>query len=256
VAVAAGVAYNRLLELKFQEAMLAEELGISWQQLKQAMKQLDEHLEKTLKTVTVERLELICPECLQPSAQIDAETGEKVCVKCGAVIESNYEHDLSLPFDTTYALESYLATDKSLGGTLNGKSLMRVLAMSANGSEDLGIRARHIRTIIQLSEPPDLDKALKHAYNQSRSQNMDHDKLFNQDLGRNVRMAYNICNIIHYKTTPKTLADTCFYLTLQQYGKTTLAQQILHQLNVDAKLMQYVTRTLTFITSLAQTGEE
>jgi hypothetical protein len=40
-----------------------------------------------------------------------------------------------------------------------GKALMRVLAKSPNGAEDLGLRARHVKTLIEWEDPPQLRKS-------------------------------------------------------------------------------------------------
>jgi len=41
-----------------------------------------------------------------------------------------------------------------------GKALMRVLAKSPNGAEDLGLRARQVKTLVEWEDPPQLRKVL------------------------------------------------------------------------------------------------
>ena len=54
-----------------------------------------------------------------------------------------------------------MAVGKSLGGTITRQGLYRILAKSAAGTEDLGIRARHIRIMIETNDPPDLARILR-----------------------------------------------------------------------------------------------
>jgi len=83
-----------------------------------------------------------------------------------------------------------LAVGKSLGGTITRGALYRILAKSAAGAEDLGIRARHIRVIIETNDPPDLARILRKGTSLIKEFNLENDKLLAHDLGRNIRRAY------------------------------------------------------------------
>jgi hypothetical protein len=56
-----------------------------------------------------------CPDCLEAKVYTDPENGERVCTGCGYVLEQQADMVHRLPFDETYALESGLAFNKSLG---------------------------------------------------------------------------------------------------------------------------------------------
>lgn len=89
-----------------------------------------------------------CPEYLKPSLIV--RDGELVCSSCGYVVEAS-EPSRRLPWDETYAFEEHLAWGRSIGDTLPPGQLCRLsLGM---GGRDLGLRARHIRTIVEAVSP-------------------------------------------------------------------------------------------------------
>ncbi len=90
-----------------------------------------------------------CPLC---GGELIKAGGETVCSRCGYVVEEP-NPSRSLPWDETYALEGHLAWGRSLGDTLPMGQLCRVIARSPAGAKDLGIRARHIKTIVEAVEP-------------------------------------------------------------------------------------------------------
>jgi hypothetical protein len=94
---------------------LTEKLGITKDSLRVYESRLHTKLVNSLKQVSPERLRLICPECLETSVWKDPENGERVCTKCGHVVEQQPDMIHRLPFDETYALESGLAFNRSLG---------------------------------------------------------------------------------------------------------------------------------------------
>ncbi|MEM3823330.1 MAG: hypothetical protein QXH87_00170 [Candidatus Bathyarchaeia archaeon] len=63
-------------------------------------------------------------------------------------------------FEGHWQLGSSLCFLKGLGDPVlennGGKGLMRVLAMAPSGGEDLGLRARRIKIMAQLEDPPQL----------------------------------------------------------------------------------------------------
>lgn len=193
-------------------------------------KALRQHLKRKIGVITRERLDFICPECLEAKVYYDPEKSERVCGNCGYVFDEPAEFDEGLPYDTTYALTSDLAYDKSLGGTLNGKALMRVIAQSSinnvlakEGNLHLGLRARMIKTIVERFEPPALRAALEKAYKLSKVYRMDSDKVFNNFLGRKVREGFLICVMLN--KSARKLVGTCFLLALRMAGKNALADE-------------------------------
>jgi len=175
-----------------------------------------------------------CPECLRNEFVEIYETGETVCKNCGLVLSKAAEFDTRLPFNTTYALESSLAAGKSLGSTISGKGLFKVLAKAPSGTKDLGLRARHIRIMTETSEHPQLARLLKDAYSLSKRFDVENDKLFNQDLGINIRRAFWLVKELCLGLSRKAIAETVFWMTLCQYGKreTALqAQKVLKSIN-------------------------
>lgn len=254
---------SQLYVLKYLEGIrdktvLAEELGLSETDFARVEQELDEHLKAKINEITPERLEFVCPECLNARVYINPETGERVCTYCGRVMEENFDCDESLPFDVTYALTSELACGRSLGGTLNGKALLKVLAKSpatkalakTEQGTDLGLRARLIRVMAETSEPPALAKALKHSYEVSKRFNMEGNKLFNNDLGRNVRRAFWLCWMLETPFSRKTLVETCFWFTLCQYGKDFATKEILKKVRVSARLLTMLIKLEGFLSQL------
>lgn len=254
---------SQLYVLKYLEGIrdrtvLAEELGLSETDFVRVEQELDDHLKAKIHEITPERLEFVCPECLNARVYINPETGERVCTYCGRVMEENFDCDESLPFDVTYALTSELACGRSLGGTLNGKALLKVLAKSpatkalakTEQGTDLGLRARLIRVMTETAEPPALAKALKHSYEVSKRFNMEGNKLFNNDLGRNVRRAFWLCWMLETPFSRKTLVETCFWFTLCQYGKDFATKEILKKIRVSAKLLTMLIKLEGFLSEL------
>ena len=108
-------------------------------------------------------VELKAPDrCTLCGGALIERDGELVCSSCGYVVEEA-PPSRSLPWDETYALEGHLAWGRSLGDTLPMGQLCRVIARSPAGAKDLGIRARHIKTIIESVEPPEVMRLKKEA---------------------------------------------------------------------------------------------
>lgn len=245
---------KRLFSLKYLHGVtdlstLAEQLEIHRFQVLKLERALEEHLKAKIKTITPDRLELICPECLEASVYYDPERNERYCGKCGAVLQGMAEFDMSLPYDTTYALTSELATDRSLGAPLNGKALMRVIAkspasevMARNGNMDLGLRARQLKIITETFEHPALQRAIRKATRLSQKYSLDGDKIFNQTLGKNVRDAFTAAYIRRDKSLMHHIAETCFWLTLRQHGKNALARTFTEETKINKSLAVVLSR--------------
>jgi|GEM_PF-2961449 len=238
-------------------SILAQEMGCDEETVEFVDKALRQHLKRKIGIINRERLELVCPECLEAKVYYDHERTERVCGNCGYVFDEPTDFDESLPYDTTYALTSDLAYDKSLGGTLNSKALMRVIAQSSvnnelakEGNLHLGLRARMIKTIAEQFEPPVLRAALKRAYELSRIHRMDSDKVFNNLLGRKVREGFLICEMLNKPA--RRLAGTCFMLALRMTGKNALADEFeaREKKKINYKLMAMIVELDTFLRNL------
>jgi len=243
---------SRLFRLKYQEGIsdrkeLAEKLGVSTETIRRYEYRLERKLITRLRQVSEDRLQFVCPECLEAKVYEDRETGERVCRSCGIVLPRQTQLlDERLPFDTTYALESELAVGKSLGSTLERRGYFQVLARS--GHEDLGIRARHIRTLAETSEPPRLANLLKRAYDLSKSFSLEGDKIFNNDLGRNVRRAFWLCRELELNLSG--VAETAFLLTASQYGRNDLVSKANESLAVNHALLNLVLKLNHFLLTI------
>jgi len=78
---------NKLFKLKYIEGIadsrtLAVRLQVSLPQLFELEKRLDEHLKGKIGDITPERLEFVCPECLNARVYFDPERNERVCGDC------------------------------------------------------------------------------------------------------------------------------------------------------------------------------
>jgi transcriptional regulator with XRE-family HTH domain len=228
---------SRLFTLEYQEGIkdrkeLATRLGVSAETIGKYERRLNQKLVRLLGQVSKERLEFVCPECLEPKVFEDPETGERVCHSCGYAQPGVERADENLAFDTTYALESDLAIDKSLGGTLGKRGVFQMLCKN-NGPVDLGIRARQVR--IMSGTNPSLAKILERAYGLSKRFNMEGDKLFNNDLGRNARRAFWLAKELEVPID--SAAETAFWVTTVQYEKKNLISKTKGILKVNPTLL-------------------
>jgi hypothetical protein len=115
--------------------------------------------------------------CLECGGGLVVRDGEVVCSRCGLVWSFENTADY-VPFPECGEAEGVdgssfeghwqpgntLAFLKGLGDPAlangKGKALMRVLAKSPNGIEDLGLRARYIKTLVEWEDPPQLRRVL------------------------------------------------------------------------------------------------
>jgi hypothetical protein len=124
---------KRVFRLKYLENVtngleLSEKLGLSFAETVKLDQILDAYLLKKINVINAERLELVCPECLEARVWPDPESGERACTNCGFVVNEPADNELceqddSLPFDTPYGRPtSDLSVGRSLGDTLDAKS--------------------------------------------------------------------------------------------------------------------------------------
>jgi len=127
-------------------------------QSKQVLKSQDEAFKSDLQRVYLEHNR--CQACDGVLRQKDCDL---VCVECGLVAEKILGLDEYIPFDENsqskdfeshFSPPNQLAFNKGLGTSqfLSKASHCRIL--SAVNTEDLGLRARHVRTITAKTEHP------------------------------------------------------------------------------------------------------
>jgi len=243
---------RRLYRLRWIEGIkdkqtLANKLGISISDLQDYLLRLRRMLEESSK----ESGYGLCPECLSSKIVEDPETGEVICRSCGYVIEKLPNLDFRLPFGTTYALESPLAVGKSLGGTITRQGLYRILAKSAAGTEDLGIRARHIRIITETNDPPDLARILKKGNNLIKEFNLENEKLLAHDMGRNIRRAYWLTSQLAIRISGKAIAKTALYIAIQKHKKKAIKyRNILEKIKPNIQLYNLINKINQIIQQL------
>ena len=261
-------ALRALFNLKYCQGLstsdIAEKLDLPVFLVECLERELEEYLKAKIKVLSPERLEFVCPECLEARVYEDPETGERVCGNCGTVLE-NMEYVNHLPFDTTYALTSDLAYDKSLGGTLNGKALMRVLARSPaseplvqNGNMHLGVRARLAKIMVETFEPPPLKMALKKGYELSVEYGLEGVKLFNHALGKQIRHGFWLNYMLADRSFNRHLAETCFYFTLLKFKKHHIARAFYAEKPVNRALltvMEHLERLIDTAKEIASKAE-
>ena len=243
---------RRLYRLRWIEGIkdkqtLAMKLGISISELQNYLLRLRRMLEEGSKESSYG----LCPECLSSKIVEDPETGEVICRSCGYVIEKLPNLDFRLPFGTTYALESPLAVGKSLGGTITRQGLYRILAKSAAGTEDLGIRARHIRIMIETNDPPDLARILRKGTSLIKEFNLENEKLLAHDLGRNIRRAYWLTTQLAIRISGKAIAETALYITIQKHKKKAIKyRNILEKIKPNIQLYNLINKINQIIQQL------
>ena len=243
---------RRLYRLRWIEGIkdeqtLAMRLGISISELRDYLLSLRKMLEESSKESSYG----LCPECLSAKIVEDLKTGEVICKSCGYVIEKLPNLDFRLPFGTTYALESPLAVGKSLGGTITHQGLYKILAKSAAGTEDLGIRARHIRIITETNDPPRLASILKKGSNLVKEYGLENEKLLAHELGRNIRRAYWLTTQLAIRIPGKAIAETALYIAIQKHKKKAIKyREILQKIKPNIQLYNLIIKINEIICQL------
>ncbi|MDW8022958.1 MAG: TFIIB-type zinc ribbon-containing protein [Nitrososphaerota archaeon] len=130
-------------------------------------------MRRRLSSEEFEELCLALGMCLECGGSLVRAEGEVVCVKCGRVWgEENVDENIPFPdeggtgahFEGHWQPGSSLCFLKGLGDPAlennGGKGLMRILALSPAEGEDLGLRARQIKVMAQMEDPPQLRRIL------------------------------------------------------------------------------------------------
>ncbi|MEM3703948.1 MAG: zinc ribbon domain-containing protein [Candidatus Bathyarchaeia archaeon] len=122
----------------------------------------------------LEELSIILGFCFECGSSLRNVGGEIVCEKCGRVWGyDNVNESVPFPegedgesrFEGHWQPSNSLCFLKGLGDPAlenngHGRGLMRVLALAPARSEDLGLRARRIKVIAQMEDPPQLRRIL------------------------------------------------------------------------------------------------
>lgn len=256
-----------IFRLKYLEGIhdtesLSAELGLPLYIVDRYVKRLDEYLQSKLNVITPERLEYVCPECLEARIYVDPENGEHVCANCGYVLPDCESYATQLPFDTTYALISELAYGKSLGGSLGYKGFIRVLAKSPStkelakqGNAHLGTRARLAQIITETVEPPPIRKALRTAKDLVSKYRLETEYVFNNFVGLLIKRAYYFSHYLAGSLTFKQkLPETCFWIALKKFGKANLAYRFLEENEVNHALAIALEELQSFLDDVKQRG--
>jgi len=145
--------------LRVYLSRLRRQLGVN----KTINKNVNKNVNKTINK-NVNKIPEKCPSC---GGALQIKEGAVVCTKCGLIVDEELEAVHNLPFGQTFQPSNNLHLGRGLGKPLptNNRELYRILALSPNGTQDLPIRARQIRTLMEYREHPIVASALKTAYN-------------------------------------------------------------------------------------------
>lgn len=254
-----------LFRLKYLEGLgereISDALGIPPFIVERFSRKLEECLKSKLGEVSAETLKSLCPECLEPRVRFDPVSSEYVCSNCGLVVDAE-GYDLSLSFDTTYALTSELAYGKSLGGTLGYQGIVRVLAKSPStaelaklGNAHLGTRARIAQIIMETVEPQPIRDALRKARDLSLKYGFQNEYVFNNHVGILVKRSYIFSHYLAGTPTFKhRLAETCFWMALRKFGKANLACRFLEENKVNHALAVALEELQSFLDDVSRRG--
>lgn len=195
------------------------------------------------------RLELLreinqrtCPEC---GGIIIKADNEKVCKQCG--FTSNNQISWVPEFDQTNSgsPSASIALGRSLGDTLQGNDLYKVLSKGPAGNQDVGLRARFIRILVSTSEHPIIKKMLEISSRRMR-------EWFNDETENTSRtFAEYFANRIRYigsflilgKCTHVPLAaivDSTFALSLKDFNRLEWMNDVLNTLQPDENILEAV----------------
>ncbi|MEM3666967.1 MAG: hypothetical protein QW222_07810 [Candidatus Bathyarchaeia archaeon] len=132
-------------------------------------------LRSRLSSEQFEELCLALGICLECGGSLVSVGGEVACIKCGMVwCDENVLEAVPFPEGEGDGAKSHLEGHWQPGSSLcflkglgdpvldnnGGKGLIKVLALAPAEGEDLGLRARRIKIMVQLEEPPQLRRIL------------------------------------------------------------------------------------------------
>lgn len=137
--------HKRLFRIMYREGVfhivqIADRMNLPPTEIQQLSQELEAYLIAKIGKITSARIDTVCPECLLARVYNDPETHERSCTACGFVFPFDVESaDYSLPYDTTYAPESSLAVNHSLGGTLQKRDQQTLQRQNGDNSMPLTV---------------------------------------------------------------------------------------------------------------------
>ena len=274
---AGPTALRALFRLKYQEGIKdPEQLASRLQVGMRTLYEYDYRLRRRLsgqgvrlsveQGSTLDQVSSVCPECLLsrlPDGSLAVWTdpeGERVCRNCGFVIERIDGFDGRLPFNTTFALESMAATDKSLGSVPSVRECYKIIAKvpksqrvgaisevlgspkaGPNGSDvaaaDFPLRAKQVRIMSNVTEHPFLADLLRMLVDLSKRYNLEGDVIFNNSAAVSLRRTFWLTQAVDKNYTKRTVVESVFWYTVCQFGKKTLGAKLKDELKVDPTLL-------------------
>jgi hypothetical protein len=171
----------------------------------------------------------LCPDCFEPLVELP--TGVKICRKCGGEYNdgAQIEFDrIPLPEKEEKAyFESHFnpVNGLSFGSGLGTQSLIplravaRILSRKNGNNEDLGVRSKIAKLIVERTEPEGLKKTLEHASQTLKLLGFGENMQIGDSCGKTIRKAYAYLALTGKKGfNSHVLADACVYFTLRKYG--------------------------------------
>jgi hypothetical protein len=178
----------------------------------------------------------LCSECFTPLLLL--HDGRWLCPKCKIEYDGNGENieDDRVPFpqgkdaEKGY-FESHFNPVNSLSfgcglGTQNLiplRAVARILSRENGNNEDLGVRSKIAKLIVERTEPEVLKKTLEHASQTLKLLGFGENMQISDSCGKIIRKAYAYLTLTSKGFTSKglnshVLADACVYFTLRKYG--------------------------------------
>jgi len=210
------------------------------------------------KTATKGPLEVLAVEtgfCFECGGELREKDGELACNGCGVVwgngaLEDDHipfqEDSQSKDFEGHFSPPNQLAFNRGMGTNqfLTHGSFCRIVA--AVNTEDLGLRARHLRTLTVKNEHPWIVNLLNegsHICNQFGLHKKDNACIrFSNEYGRVLRRlgAFIIIQGRHWQELKKT-ARAAFIVLYRDFVEEDKAEEARQQLDVDDKFLGYIT---------------
>jgi hypothetical protein len=174
----------------------------------------------------------LCSECFSPLLLL--HDGRWLCPNCKIEYDGNGENieDDRVPFPQgTDAEKGYFESHfnpvngLSFGSGLGTQSLIplravaRILSRKNGNNEDLGVRSKIAKLIVERTEPEGLKKTLEHASQTLKLLGFGENMQIGDSCGKTIRKAYAYLALTGKKGwNSHVLADACVYFTLRKYG--------------------------------------
>ena len=130
-----------------------------------------------------------------------------------------------------------------IGDTLRSNDLFRVVAKAPEGSEDLGIRARQVRTITQRFDHPIISRMLQYGSRLSYRFGYGENDEFANTLGKRIREVGSVLAFRNDGHQTNRLTEACFCYVLQQFFGSEKAGMVSYELGIPQKALDDVWAT-------------